>query len=84
MITVFFLGAQVGPASVLRVECDYDWIDKKADTMITIAKFTAESSPHRTLSGNTIPQQDDAAKDDEGGHVRDLDYSVDFSIVHQV
>ena len=51
--------------------------------MITISKFTAESSPHRTLSGNLVPQQDTPAKED-GGEVRDLDYSVDFSIVHQV
>jgi hypothetical protein len=42
--------------------------------MIPVAKYLSDSRIQRTLSGNIITHPED----------RKIDYSVDFTIVHQV
>ena len=68
--------------SIWRIECDYDWVDSKSVDMISLNEYSSKAVV-RTLSGNIIPQPD-LEPAENTGLSRKVDYSVDFSIVHQV
>ena len=65
-----------------RIECDYEWVDSRASSMISVSKFAAERNVRRTLSGHLISPP----HEDSGGSEKMMSYSVDvdFPVVHQV